>query len=295
MTQNSKGAIYMCLSALSFATMGALAKYSKGFSFFQILFFRGTISALFIFLTATKAELNFFGKSWNSKRKLFIRSLLGTTGAVAYFFAIQKLNLADAVLLNNLSPIWVTAFAWLFLHERPKNKQLLLLFTMLIGAMFVIKPKLDVSFIYALIGFSSSILAGAAYTYVRYLSREEKPSNLVLWFSVYSALFMIPGMAVTGFKIPNGSQFLGLALVGVFSGLGQLFLTHSYKLAQANKVSIYQYLNIFFAALYGMAFWSEIPDFYSIVGAIIVVGSAVLSFKLNNSEDKKLVSKLLKK
>lgn len=282
MTQNSKGALYMCLSALSFATMGALAKYSKDFSFYQILFFRGTISAIFVYTAAVKSDLNFFGKTTETRTKLFIRSLLGTLGAVAYFFAIQKLNLADAVLLNNLSPIWVTAFAWIFLSEKPKNKQLFLLLFMLIGAMFVIKPKLDVSFVYALIGFSSSIFAGGAYTYVRYLSKDEKPSNLVLWFSVYNALFMIPGMVLTGFKIPNFSEFLGLCMVGVFAGLGQLFLTNSYRLAQANRVSIYQYLNIFFAALYGLLFWQEIPDIFSLFGALIIVGSAIASYKLNS-------------
>lgn len=281
LSQNSKGAIFMCLSALSFATMGAFAKYSKGFSFFQILFFRGLISALFVYFTAKKEDLNFFGKTSQTRKKLFVRSFLGTAGAVAYFFAIQKLYLADAVLLNNLSPIWVTFFAWFFLSEKPSKKQLLLLFIMLIGAVFVIKPKLDVSFIYALIGFSSSILAGAAYTYVRYLSRDEKPSNLVLWFSVYNFLFMIPGMLFTGFRIPNPKEFFFLCAVGVFAGLGQLFLTNSYKLAQASKVSIFQYLNIFFAGLYGILFWGEFPDIYSIIGIIIVVASALTSYHMN--------------
>lgn len=281
LSQNSKGAIFMCLSALSFATMGAFAKYSKGFSFFQILFFRGLISALFVYFTANKSDLNFFGKTSDSKKKLFIRSFLGTAGAVAYFFAIQKLYLADAVLLNNLSPIWVTFFAWFFLSEKPSKRQLLLLFIMLIGAIFVIKPKLDVSFLYALIGFSSSILAGAAYTYVRYLSRDEKPSNLVLWFSVYNFLFMIPGMIFTGFRIPNPKELFFLCAVGVFAGLGQLFLTNSYKLAQANKVSIFQYLNIFFAGLYGILFWGEFPDIYSLFGIVIVVGSSLVSYRMN--------------
>lgn len=282
LSNNSKGAIFMCLSALSFATMGAFAKYSKGFSFFQILFFRGLVSALFVYFTAKKDDLNFFGKTSETRKKLFIRSFLGTAGAVAYFFAIQKLYLADAVLLNNLSPIWVTLFAWFFLSEKPKKEQLLLLFIMLVGAVFVIKPKFEVSFIYALIGFSSSILAGAAYTYVRYLSKDEKPSNLVLWFSVYNFLFMIPGIFFTGFKIPTLKEFFLLCAVGIFAGLGQLFLTSSYRLAQANKVSIFQYLNIFFAGVYGILFWGEFPDIHSLIGTFIVVASAFISYHMNS-------------
>lgn len=283
MTQNSKGAMFMCLSALSLATMGAFAKFSKGFSFYQIIFFRGLISTIFVYATANKSELNLLGKNWKIRRTLFVRSTLGTLGAVTYFFAIQKLYLADAVLLNNLSPIWVTLFAWIFLKEKPKKQQIGLIFIMLIGAIFVIKPKFDSSALYALIGFSSSIFAGAAYTFVRFLSREEKPSNLVLWFSFYTSILMIPGMLIEGFKVPTLMEFLGLSLVGIFAGLGQLFLTNSYNLAQANKVSIYQYLNIFFAAVYGILFWSEHPDIYSVIGGIIVIGSAVWSYRMNKN------------
>ncbi|MGL4533575.1 MAG: DMT family transporter [Fusobacteriaceae bacterium] len=283
MTHNSKGAIFMCLSAISFATMGAFAKYASGFSFYQIIFFRGLISTIFVYVTANKSELNLLGKNWKTRGILCFRSILGTLGAVSYIFAIKKLYLADAVLLNNLSPIWVTLFAWIFLKEKPKKQQLVLIFVMLVGAMFVIKPKFDSSAVYALIGFTSSLFAGAAYTFVRFLSREEKPSNLVLWFSFYSCVFMIPGMLAEGFKVPTFLEFLGLCLVGIFAGMGQLFLTNSYKLSPANKVSIYQYLNIFFAAVYGILFWSEHPDVYSVIGGIIVIGSAIWSYRTNKN------------
>ncbi len=279
---NVKGALFMCLSALSFATMGALAKTStSGFSNAQILFFRGIISALFIYITANKSDFNFLGGNYENKKLLFYRSLLGTLGAACYFYAIKNLFLADAVLLNNLSPIWVTCFAWWFLKEKPKKIQIILLLTMLIGAIFIIKPQFNFSIIPALIGFSSSIFAGAAYTLVRHLSKEQKPSNIVFWFSLYSAVFMIPNLLISGFTIPTLSQFITLSLVGITSGLGQLFLTHAYTIAMANKVSIFQYLNIVFAGLFGILFWNEIPDFYSLLGATFIIISGVVSYQTN--------------
>ncbi|MGL4687493.1 MAG: DMT family transporter, partial [Fusobacteriaceae bacterium] len=269
-------------SALSFATMGALAKTSSSeFSSSQILFFRGIISAIFIYITANKSDLNFLGGSNEKKKLLFYRSLLGTLGAICYFYAIKNLFLADAVLLNNLSPIWVTCFAWWFLKEKPKKIQIILLITMLIGAVFIIKPQFNYSIIPALIGFSSSIFAGAAYTLVRHISKEQKPSNIVFWFSLYSAIFMIPSLLIYGFMIPTFSQFIILLFVGITSGLGQLFLTHAYTIAMANKVSIFQYLNIVFAGLFGVVFWSEIPDYYSLLGASFIVVSGMISYQTN--------------
>ncbi|MGL5124218.1 MAG: DMT family transporter [Fusobacteriaceae bacterium] len=279
---NVKGALYMCLSALSFATMGALAKTSSSeFSGSQILFFRGIVSALFIYITATKSDFNFLGGNFENKKLLFYRSLLGTLGAICYFYAIKNMILADAVLLNNLSPIWVTCFAWWFLKEKPKKIQIILLITMLIGAVFIIKPQFNFSILPALIGFSSSIFAGAAYTFVRHISKEQKPSNIVFWFSLYSAVYMIPDLLIHGFVVPTLSQLVILFFVGITSGLGQLFLTHAYTIAMANSVSIFQYLNIVFAGLFGILFWKEMPDFYSFLGAGFIVVSGIISYQTN--------------
>ena len=286
MTNNTKGTIFMCLSALSFATMGAFTKVSSGeFSPYQLIFFRGIVSAIFIFLITKKDELNFFGKTSNSKKMLFYRSLLGTAGAVCYFIAIKNLFLANAVLLNNLSPIWVTIFAFIFLKEKITIKQIIFLTVMFIGAIFIIKPKLDFSIIPSLIGFSSAIFAGAAYTLVRHISSFEKPANLVLWFSIYSSIFMIPVLYFTGFKIPTFKELLPIIMIGVLSGAGQLFLTLAYKSVIASKVSIFQYFNIVFASMYGIIFWGEVPDIYSIIGGVLVIGSAVSSFVINKKSD----------
>lgn len=282
MTNNTKGTIFICLSALSFATMGAFTKVaSEGFSPYQLIFFRGLISALFIFSISNKKELNFFGKTSQSKKILFYRSLLGTAGAVCYFIAIEKLLLANAVLLNNLSPIWVTIFAFLFLKEKITKKQLIFLTTMFIGAIFIIKPKLDFSIVPALIGFSSAIFAGAAYTLIKHLSTYEKPSNLVLWFSIYSSIFMAPILLFTGFKVPTLKEIIPIIFIGILSSTGQLCLTLAYRSVAASKISIFQYFNILFATIYGVIFWGEIPDIYSIFGGVLIIGSAVISFLVN--------------
>jgi drug/metabolite transporter (DMT)-like permease len=275
-----KGPLFMCLSALSFATMGSFTKglSQAGFSTFQIIFFRGLTGALILFFTMDKGEFSWGGRCSEGKKLLFIRSVLGTSGAVLYFFAISKINLANAVLLNNLSPFWVTILAWIFLKEKPSKKGIFYLFVILFGAILVIKPKFDFSVVPALLGFASSLFAGGAYTYVRYLRSLDNPKNMVFWFSLYSAIFMFPLMLIYGFKIPSLYHIFLLFAVGICGALGQIFLTWSYRVAPANEVSIYQYLNIVFAGVYGAIIWHQIPDIYSIFGGLIIIGSAYLNF-----------------
>ncbi|MBC2857315.1 DMT family transporter [Cetobacterium sp. 2A] len=280
MNEKIRGPFYMCLSALSFATMGSFTKAlsQDSFSTFQILFFRGIVGAIILFFTAKTGELSFGGKTSRGRKLLFIRAIFGTTGAVLYFFAISKINLANAVLLNNLSPFWVTILAWMFLKEKPSKKGMIYLVVILIGAILVIKPKMDFSIIPSLLGFASSFFAGAAYTYVRYLRKLDNSSNIVFWFSLYSAIFMLPLMFMETFIVPNFYQLLLLSAVGICGALGQIFLTSAYRIAPVNEVSIYQYLNIIFAAIYGVLLWHQIPDSLSLIGGFIILGSAYLNF-----------------
>ncbi|MGL6115052.1 MAG: DMT family transporter [Cetobacterium sp.] len=278
-----RGPLYMTLSALSFATMGSFTKALSVYEFstFQILFFRGIISGIVVYFMAKKGEITLGGRTSQGKKLLFLRSLFGVIGAALYFFAISKINLANAVLLNNLSPFWVIILAWIFLKEKPSKKGLMYLIIILIGALLVIKPKIDFEVFYSCLGFLSSLFAGAAYTYVRHLRTMDNPRNIVFWFSIYSSLFVFIPMILMNYKSPNMYQMLLLVAVGVCSSLGQVFLTLSYKVAESSEVSIYQYLNIVFATIYGIFIWNQVPDMYSILGAVLIIGSGILNLMTN--------------
>ena len=281
MNSKVKGPLFMSLSALSFATMGSFTKALSVYQFstFQILFFRGIIAGILIYISCgDKSQISLGGRSPKGKKLLFLRSLFGVIGAALYFFAISKINLANAVLLNNISPFWVIILAWIFLKEKPSKEGLIYLFMIFIGAILVIKPKMDFQVVYSLLGLASSLFAGAAYTYVRHLRTMDNPKNIVFWFSIYSGIFMIIPMFVYGFKMPTYYQLILLGAVGFCSAMGQMFLTMAYKVAPPSEVSIYQYLNIVFAGIYGIFIWNQIPDIYSIIGALVIIGSGFLNF-----------------
>jgi drug/metabolite transporter (DMT)-like permease len=275
----SKAVIYMLLSALSFAFMSAFVKLAGDIPLFEKVFVRNLISLIIAFLVIIKSKRSMLGKKEN-RRFLLMRSSFGLIGVILYFYSINNLYLADSSMLNKISPFFVTFFAGIFLKERIRKFQIVALFVIFGASLLIIKPKYDLSILPAISGFTAAIFAGAAYTTVRFLGGKEQPQTIVFWFSAVSVLVMFPLMLIN-FKVPDGMQVIYLLGTGLFAAGGQFGLTLAYKFAEASKVAIYNYANIIFAVIIGYFIWSEIPDFLSIVGGILIILTSIAIF-VNN-------------
>ncbi|PID26807.1 MAG: EamA family transporter [Candidatus Cloacimonadota bacterium] len=279
-TDNIKKAIiFMLISSLSFAFMGVFVKILVNIPVFEKVFVRNLVSLFIALFVILKKGKPIFGKKENQKY-LIARSLLGLSGVILFFYALSNMYLADASILNKISPFFVTLFATLFLKEKLSKIQIPALIIVFIGAIMIIKPRFDFSVIPALAGFLSAIFAGGAYTMVRHLRGKEDPSTIVFYFSFVSVIGISPFLFVD-FVIPNFIEALYLIGIGVFAGIAQIALTHSYRYAKASEISIYNYTNIVFSAILGFVIFSEIPDIISIVGGLLIIITAFMVFKYN--------------
>ncbi|AYF54088.1 DMT family transporter [Clostridium botulinum] len=279
MNNKTKAVVYMLLSALGFAFMGAMVKLAGRLPVIEKVFFRNLISLFVAFGALKKVNGPIFGKRKNQKY-LLARALLGLTGMFLYFYSIDNLVLADSAMLNKLSPFFITLFAIMFLKEDLTGMKVVSMIIVFVGAILVIKPQWNLSIIPALAGFMSAAFAGGAYTIVRYLKDKETPSTIVFYFSLVSVVGALPFM-LAKFVMPSKIQFLYLILTGVFAAIAQFSLTYSYKYAPASEVAIYNYVNIVFSAIIGFFIWDEIPDRLSILGGVIILLMATLVYLYN--------------
>jgi len=148
----SKAVIFMLISSLSFALMGAFVKLAGNIPLFEKVFFRNFVSLLVAFFVIRESKSKVLEKIENLKY-LLARSALGLLGVVLYFYAINNLLLADSSMLNKLSPFFVTFFAWLFLKEKLSGFQVTALIFAFFSALLIIKPKFELSVLPAFAGF----------------------------------------------------------------------------------------------------------------------------------------------
>ncbi len=277
MDNKPKAVFFMILSAFAFAIMASMVRLAGDIPVAQKVFFRNLVSLFIALGMLYKHKINVFGKKENQKY-LLARSILGVLGVAFYFYAINHLYLADATMLNKLSPFFITVFAYFFLKEKLSKIQIPVLLMVFIGALLVIKPQFSFSMLPALSGAASAICAGAAYTLVRFLKNKEHPSTIVFYFSFVSVVATLPIMLLN-IRIPTLPQLIFLLGTGVFAAIGQITITFAYKYAPAAEISIYNYFSIIFAAVIGFFLWGEVSDIFSIIGGLLIILAAAANFR----------------
>lgn len=284
MTKKQKAILYIILSALFFALMNCFVRLSGDLPTIQKSFFRNFIAMLVAGFILFKKGI---GLSYQKKDipLLILRSAMGTIGILGNFYAVDKLNLSDASMLNKLSPFFAILFSMVFLKEKPKLVQYLGVLFAFIGSLFIIKPTMNFTeLLPALAGMLGGLGAGAAYTAVRALGqRGVKGPLIVFFFSSFSCIVVLPWV-ISGFVPMKLWQLLFLLLAGIAATGGQFTITAAYSNAPAKEISIYDYTQIIFSAILGFFLFTQIPDFYSIVGYIVICLASILLFIYNNKE-----------
>lgn len=266
---------WMMVSGVSFALMGAMVKLAGDVPLASKVFFRNLVTLGITSAVALRLRQNPFGPTVNL-RLLLARSFCGLMGVLLYFLALGEMNLAEASLLNKTSPFFVTIFAVVILGEKMSRSVVPALMLAFAGALLVIKPQWDPSFLPALAGLGSGLFAGMAYTLVRALGGRESPNRIIFYFSLVSTLATLPVFLFRPFQ-PDGGQWLALIGTGVFAAGGQYGLTLAYHQARASRVSVFTYLHVLFSLVVGFILWNERPDLLSIVGGVMIIGAAVIT------------------
>ena len=99
-------------------------------------------------------------------------------------------------------------------------------------------------------------------------------AKIVFFFSCFSCLSVLPYLIID-YQPMSLEQFLILLGAGLMAAGGQFAITAAYNNAAGKDISIYDYSQILFAAILGFIFLNQIPDIWSIVGYIIIIGAAL--------------------
>ena len=272
----TKGIIYIIISAFFFALMGLFVKLSGDLPIIQKSFFRNAVACAFAFILITKNREWALPKGKNIKY-LLIRSIAGTLGILCNFYAVSQINLADASMLNKLSPFFAVVFSIFILKEKANFKQFLAVTLAFIGALFVMKPSFSFDALPGFLGFLGGLGAGLAYAYVRKLTQNGfKGSLIIFYFSLFSCAVTLPWL-IFDFTPMSPLQWLYLILAGLSASGGQFFITTAYSKAPAKEISVYDYSQIIFTTVLSLIVFGDLPDILSFAGYGIIIIAAIFN------------------
>ena len=280
-SQKSKGILYIMAAAFGFAMMSLFVKLAGDLPAFQKAFFRNFVALIFIFIMMLREKVSFIPPKEHIP-DLLGRSFFGTMGLLCNFYALGRLNLSDANMLNKLSPFFAIIFSIFLLKERPKFAQIVGVAVAFVGSLFIIKPGFDnPQVLPAVAGLLGGMGAGIAYTFVRRLGQKQENSRrIVFFFSAFSCILCLPFL-IFEYERMSGLQLIYLILAGTFACIGQLGITKAYICAPAREISVYDYTQVIFAAVLGFFVFGDIPDWLSVLGYILIIGAGVAMFFYN--------------
>lgn len=280
-TDHAKGIACVIVAAFGFSLMTFFIRQSGDLPTLQKAFFRNAFAAIIAVISLVGAKQGSKEERGYSSfikpgcaRDIFFRCLFGTSGMIANFYAVDHLGIADANMLNKLSPFFAILLSIPILKEKPSKLDWASVLVAFLGALLIIRPGTNLALVPALLGLYGGFGAGTAYVFVRSLGRKgERTSVIVLCFSLFSCLVTLPQL-IFAFHPMTGQQWFYLCLAGISAALGQFGITTAYKFAPAKDISVFDYTQVVFAALLGILFLGETPVPLSIVGYIIIIGTA---------------------
>jgi len=269
----SEGVRSMFLSTLAFALANVFVKQVAHLPTMEIVFFRCAFGVIFCYIGLRKAGADWRG---SNRKLLLLRGLFGTTALYLFFLTVQNIPLASAMTIQYLSPIFTTIIAIFLLKEKVKSVQWLFYAMAFAGVLFIEQFDTRITLLFLIIGVVSAFCSGVAYNLVRTLREREHPLTVVLHFQLVG---LIVGFLFTIFnwQTPVGWDWFYLFLIGVFSQLGQIFLTNALQKEKAASVAIVNYTGLTYGLLIGWFVFGETQTLESLLGMTLVVAGVVSS------------------
>lgn len=281
MQKKYKGIFLIVLSAFCFALMSMFVRLAGDVPSIQKSFFRNIVAVVFaaavLLREHTRQKLT--RESWVY---LLLRAFFGTLGILCNFYAVDRLVLADASILNKMSPFFAILCSLVVLKEKITPARMAIVLGAFVGSLFVIKPSFQNTDLFpALVGLLGGLGAGIAYTMVRKLGQlGVKGAFIVFFFSAFSCLVTLPYL-IFNYHPMTAAQLIFLLLAGLSATGGQFTITAAYIYAPAREISVYDYSQIIFSSLLGFFVFGQMPDIWSIVGYVLIVLMAILMFLYN--------------
>lgn len=202
------------------------------------------------------------------------RSLLLLLTTVFFFVGIANIGLSEATAIMNVNPVLITLGAALFLGEPLGIRRVFGIGVAMIGALIVIRPGGDVFTFYAVFPLVGAGCYSAYALTTRFVGRDED-----VWTSlVYTGLIgtaIMTVLVVPAWQTPSVMAWGLMALLALFGTLGQLCLIRALSQGEAAMLAPFAYTGLIFATLWGLFFFGEWPDGWSILGTTIIASAGL--------------------
>ena len=270
---NMRGAIFVVLGTAFFVMTDIVVKFAGDrIHPAQMAIFRyvvGFILLIPLFVRTGSDRLR------TKRMKLhFFRAIVASLGQAGMFFAVIHLHLADATAMTFTRPLFLTILAIFVLKEVVSGHRWGATIIGFGGVIVMMRPfggEIDIAWFVALF---TAFLFASGLIIIRVLARDDPPGTILFWYHIFGAM-IFAGPAAYVWVHPTPVEWLWLILIATFTAIGMNFFVRGFSVGESSLMGTMEYIRLVLAVIAGYVIFSEIPDLWTGVGALIIVGATL--------------------
>ena len=274
----SYGIILILLTYLSFGILDTIQKTAVQYhSVFVLLFVKYTFCLIFSFFIAKKNNVKKYYLSNNYKIQI-TRCVLSVCEACFFVLSFRYLALADAHTIGSLSPVLVVFFSYLILREKINLATWVAIGISFFGVILIMRPGLTIFNPYLVI----PLLAAFFYSLFQIATRlnaQYDDNESMLFYNGLIGVIITSILSIFFWQPLHSFSFIFFIFLGLFFCMGLFLQIKALSITPASVLAPYNYTIIVWAIFFGLIVYKEIPDIFTIIGAIIIVASGVFIFR----------------
>lgn len=208
-----------------------------------------------------------------------MRGVAGVLGFYLFYAALDNIAMVDAMLLRQSAPLLVPVVMWTWSRQRVARSAWLPLATGFIGIVIILRPSgAGMSWWHAA-GFFSALMLAISMVATHKLATTEPTSRILFYYAVLSLACIAP-FSIGDFGGLRAADWAAMCYVGfaIYSVLD--LYTRAYGMAPAATIAPINYFAVPLAGFWGWVFWDQVPDYWSLLGGLLVVAGGVLTIFL---------------
>lgn len=256
--------------------MDAVGKYlTQSYPVFQITWARFFFHAVWLILFLRWRLVTVV-----RTRRLGLQLARGSLMLIANTLFIAGVSVMPLVSTNSIllvSPLVVTALSVPLLGEHVGPRRWACVVAGFIGALIIIRPGSGAMQWAALLPLGAACSFALYQIATRQLSQSDQPLTTLFYSAAVGApitCLIMPFIWVA----PDWQGWVMMAGMGLIGGISHFTLIKAFTAAPAAVVSPFNYTNLIWATVLGFIVFNELPDGWTLVGALIIIVSGLYAF-----------------
>lgn len=196
-------------------------------------------------------------------------------GSSLFFISgLRYLPIAEASATGFVAPLFVTALSIVFLSEKVGLRRWLATAVGLMGVLIILRPGTSAFNAAAFFPLVSAMAWACTLILTRMMSGREHVLTTMTWSSI-AGLCILSALVPFVWVTPTWHDIAFGVFIGVASTAGQWIVVLAFRYADASVLAPFSYTQLLWVSLLGFLVFGEVPDVWTVTGAVFIVGSGL--------------------